>query len=158
MRVVLCQMKNGLPSFLALSMSARWCRRRALRQRSPCHTWLEALLPVLHVRHVGEGRQRAFVLDLLFPDHTPARHHGGVIRVSCPAMGQIARAGLVDPVLRIIEPVRDRTWRRGDRDSRRIRRSRVRTADICSGRRGGSCRTGRFHSPAASEPVAMVAA
>ena len=34
-----------------------------------------ALLPVLHVSHVGKWRQRAFIHNLLFSDRSPARHH-----------------------------------------------------------------------------------
>ena len=58
--------------------------------------------------HVGKRRQRAFVDDPLLADLAPARHDGRVIRVGGIAMHQVARAVFVDPVLRIVEPIRIR--------------------------------------------------
>ena len=58
--------------------------------------------------HVGEGRQRTFVDDPLLADFAPARHDGGVVRIGGEAMHQVARAVFVDPVLRVIEPIRIR--------------------------------------------------
>ena len=108
MRVVLCQMKNGLPSFLALSMKPLVCSTSTsskvsmsyLALRPSCQFWRPAMF--------GNGAQRSLVLDLLLADLAPARHHGGVVDVGGPGMDEVARAVLVDPVLRIVEPVRVR--------------------------------------------------
>src|SRR6266576_5686537 len=83
MRVVLCQIKKGLPS-------------------------LSAFLPPLPASHVWERSQGAFIHDLLLSDLAPPRHYCGVILVCRPAVDEIARPGLVDPILRVIEPVRIR--------------------------------------------------
>ena len=151
MRVVLCQTKNGLPSFLALSMKSH--RRLDQHLVEGRHVVLGLRRDVVHVRHVGhvrERRQRALVHDLLLADLAPARHLGRVVRVGRPAVHQVARAVLVAEGL-------DRsgtststgpTWRRGGTGSRRTRRSRAASAGTCSSRRGGSCRTGRWRSPA----------
>ena len=47
------------------------------------------------------GIERAGILDLLFADLAPARHHGRVILVRRPAMNHVARADFVQQLLRV---------------------------------------------------------
>src|SRR5881398_3059616 len=56
---------------------------------------------VIHSLHPF-GIKCAGVLDLLFADFVPARHHGGVVRVGRPGMNHVARADLVQQILRIV--------------------------------------------------------
>ena len=66
-----------------------------------------ALLPHLVIgAHVLERLQRPFIDDALLADLAPARHHRRIVGVGGVGMHQIARAVFVDPVLRIVEPVR----------------------------------------------------
>ena len=76
MRVVLCQTKNGLPSFLALSMkSLEALTSTSSKVVMSYFAFGRDVVHVRHVRHVRERRQRAFVDDLLLADLAPARHH-----------------------------------------------------------------------------------
>src|SRR5664280_1768150 len=84
MRVGLSQTKNGLLSALALSMNLR-----------------EVANLVIHGLH-ALGIERAGVLNLLFADLAPARHHGRVIRSSRPRMHHVARANDIQEILRIV--------------------------------------------------------
>ena len=66
-----------------------------------------ALLPHLVIRgHILERLERAFVDDALLADLAPARHHRRIVGIGRVGMHQVARAVFVDPVLRIVEPVR----------------------------------------------------
>ena len=85
MRVGLSQRKNGLPSALALSMNLK------ARSRISSST--------VSIRF---GIERAGVLDLLLADLAPARHHGRVVLVRRPAVDHVARADLVQQLLRVV--------------------------------------------------------
>ena len=63
------------------------------------------LLPVLQPVILGNGAQWAFIHNPSVCRLRPSAASRWVVRVGRPAVGQIARAGFVDPVLRIIEPV-----------------------------------------------------
>ena len=66
-----------------------------------------AFLPILVIRrHILERLQRTFIDDALFADLAPARHHGCIVGIGRVRMHQVARAIFVDPVLRIIKPIR----------------------------------------------------
>ena len=85
MRVGLSQQKNGLPSFLALSMNFKAKSRISSSTVS-----------------IRFGIERAGVLDLLLADLAPARHLGRVVRVGRPGVDHVARADLVQQILRIV--------------------------------------------------------
>ena len=130
MRVVLCQMKNGLPSFLALSMKPLLLSTSTSSNVSMSYLALQPSCQFWQSGHVWERRQRAFVDDPLLADLAPARHHGRVIHIgrissgpSC--VGQSCRSS----------PVGSRTStgptsRRGGIGNRRTRRSRARVGRI----------------------------
>ena len=107
MRVVLCQMKNGLPACLAWSMKPLLLFDQHFVERLHVVFGVAALLPHLVIRaHILERLQRTFVDDALLSDLAPARLHRRIVDVGRIGMHQVARAVFVDPVLRIIEPVR----------------------------------------------------
>ena len=56
---------------------------------------------VIHCFH-ALGIERTGVLNLLFADLAPARHHGRVIRSSRPRMHHVARANDIQEILRIV--------------------------------------------------------
>ena len=85
MRVGLSQQKNGLPSFLALSMNFNG----------------EVADFVVHRLH-PLGIERAGVLDLLLADLAPARHLRRVVLIGCPGMNHVARADDVQQLLRVV--------------------------------------------------------
>src|SRR5262249_47425788 len=64
-----------------------------------------ALLPVLEAFHVGKRRQRTLIHNSLLADLPPTWHCRSIIDTRRPAVNQIARPGLVDPVLGIVIPV-----------------------------------------------------
>ena len=112
---------------------------------------LAALLPVLHVRHVGNGANgpssTIFCLPI-FPQRGCSVGSSTSVAQQCTrSRGPVLSIHLADN-----RTSRDPTSRRDDRDSRRIRRSRGPSAGICSSRRDGSCRTGPWHSRAVSAP------
>ena len=76
------------------------------------------------------GIERAGVFDLLLADLAPARHLGRVILVRRPAVNHVARADDVQQFLRIVRDAPGLPSRPGDTGSRRIRRSRGRSAEI----------------------------
>jgi hypothetical protein len=68
-----------------------------------------AFLPALMIRrHVWKRLERAFVDDALLADPAPPRHLGRIVDLGRVGMHEIARTVFVDPVLRIVEPVRIR--------------------------------------------------
>ena len=99
------------------------------------------------------GRQRAGVLDPLFPHTAKHRVLGRVVRVGGPAMHDATRpeALLEFGILRDSPDSRVLLPRSGGTSCRRTHRSRGTWAGTRSCRRGDSCRTGRWHSPAVSE-------
>ena len=105
-RVVLCQRKKGLPSFLALSMKSLDALTKTSSNVSMSYLAFATFLPVLAASHVREWRQGSFINDLLFADGAPARLDRRIVGVGCIGVDQIARPGLVDPILRVVEPVR----------------------------------------------------
>ena len=68
----------------------------------------------------------AGVLDLLLADLAPARHHGRIVDVGRPRMHHVARAHRGLQRLRVSSDGSGPPSRRGDRGSRRTRRSRAR--------------------------------
>ena len=64
---------------------------------------LEGEVPdfVVHGLH-PLGIERAGVFDLLLADLAPARHHGRIVDVGRPAVNHVARADLVQQLLRIV--------------------------------------------------------
>ena len=109
-----------------------------------------AFLPVLHVLHVRERRQAGLHRRSSACRSCPsaAARSGRPCRSPSNAPGCAGRSCRSSPGDN--RTSRGPTWRRGGTGSRRIRRSRAPSAGTCSGRRGGSCRTGRWHSPAPS--------
>jgi hypothetical protein len=95
-------MKKGLPSFLALSRAPVVSNEHFVKGFHVI-LGLATLLPALSASHIREGRQRTIILDLLFTDFVPSRHSRGVIHVGGPAVGKVARTGLADPVLGIVD-------------------------------------------------------
>ena len=93
-RVVLCQRKNGLPSFLALSMKSLEALTRTSSNVSMSYLALLTFLPVLATCHVREWRQGPFIDDLLFADLAPARLDGRIVGVGRIGVHQIARPDL----------------------------------------------------------------
>ncbi len=109
-------------------------RRRCRRRWSPSASW-----------------SAAGVLDRLLADLAEARIDRRVVRVGRLAVQHAARAELRAEVriLRIVRQSPALPRRSGGRGCRRTRRSRGPWAGTRCGRRGGSCRTGRWRSPAA---------
>ena len=67
---------------------------------------LTAFLPVLPTSHVREWWEGTFIYDLLLSNHAPPRLHCAIYGIGRPAVRYIARPRLVDPVLRVVKPVR----------------------------------------------------
>ena len=93
------------------------------------------------------GVERAGVLDLLLADLAPARMHGRVVLVASPSSGAGCAGRPCPSAPADSSGGTGPPSRRGGRGSRRTRRSRARSAGTRCGRRGGSCRTGRWRSP-----------
>ena len=102
--------------------------------------------------------QRAGVLDRLLADLAEPRVHGRVVRVRGLAVQHAARAVLRAErrVLRVVAAAPALPRRSGGRGCRRTRRTRGPSAGTRSGRRGGSCRTGRSRSPSGLSSSAIV--
>ena len=105
---------------------------------------------VRHVGHVGVRRQGTLIHDLLLADLAPARLLGRVVRVGRPAVHQIARANFVAIGLIIREriPIGIRHRIEVIEVAEELIEAVHASAGTCSGRRDGSCRTGRWRSPA----------
>ena len=73
MRVVLCQMKNGLPSFLALSMKSLEALTSTSSKVSMSYLALRPSCQFCRSFMFGERRQRALIDDPLLADLAPAR-------------------------------------------------------------------------------------
>ena len=149
MRVVLCQTKNGLPSFLALSMK----REVEDLRNSSSTVSMFSLTPSHRMR-----RQRAVILNLLLADLAPARHLGGVVLVRCPGVQHVARAVLRTEggVFGVGGPVRVRQGVEVVQIAVEFIEAVQASADTCSSRRGDSCRTGRWRNPCDLSAVAIV--
>ena len=135
MRVGLSQRKNGLPSALALSRNLPAPCRGSRRRRFPCASG------------TARRRPRSSACRPCPSADPPSRRRrwsptSGPCCADRPAAaGPADSSGGTDP-----------PSHRGDRGSRRTRRSRAPWAGTRSGRPGGSCRTGRWRSPSTSTP------
>src|SRR6476646_3742369 len=124
MRVGLCQRKNGLPSFLALS-------KKSVEAFTSTSSKVVMSYLAFGVMSCMFG-----TLDMGHPCRSP----------SCgPNCGGRLCRDRPDHPGRSTN--RDPTSHRGDIGNRRTRRSHAPLANTCSDPRGGSCRTARLHSP-----------
>ena len=145
----LCQTKNGFSSFLAVSSMKSHERAstgsRVILVLVPRRA--DLVLPVWLL--AGSRRQRTFIHDLLFAA-LPSASCTWRLRFTSPRSARCRdRPNLVSARdLRggaVIQS--DAASRRGDRGSRRTRRSRATVRRSCRSRPDGSYRTGRLRNP-----------